>query len=68
MVDSLQVLLPLLYAALVVVYGIAFFKSVPALDRIKHPALIIVIVLHLLYLGGGRCSSIILPSPRCSRS
>jgi ABC-type uncharacterized transport system permease subunit len=51
-VDSLQVLLPFLYAALVVVYGIAFFSSAPALDKFKHPALIVVIVLHFLYLGG----------------
>jgi ABC-type uncharacterized transport system permease subunit len=51
MLDSLQVLLPFLYAALVLVYGITFFRSAPPLDTIKHPALIVVIVLHLMYLG-----------------
>ena len=50
-VDSLQVLLPFLYAALVVVYGMTFFASAPALDKIRHPALIVVIVLHFIYLG-----------------
>lgn len=51
-VTVLQVLLPPLYAALAVVYGITFARSVPALERAKHPALIAVIVLHLVYLGG----------------
>ena len=50
-VGLLQVLLPLLYAALVAVYGITFFRSAPGLEKIKHPALIVIIVLHLGYLG-----------------
>ncbi len=47
----LQTLLPVLYAALVAVYGITFFTSAPVLERFKHPALIAIIVLHLGYLG-----------------
>lgn len=50
-VVTLQMLLPVLYAALVAVYGITFFRSAPVLEKLKHPALIVVIVLHLVFLG-----------------
>jgi ABC-type transport system involved in cytochrome c biogenesis permease subunit len=50
-VDLLRLALPLLYAVLVVMYGITFFRSAPRLERLKHPALLIVIVLHLAYLA-----------------
>jgi len=49
--NLLRLLLPLLYAVLVVMYGVTFFRSAPRLERMKHPALIAVIVLHLLYLA-----------------
>ncbi|MCC6395830.1 MAG: cytochrome c biogenesis protein CcsA [Bacteroidetes bacterium] len=50
-VDLLRLVLPLLYAVLVVVYGITFFTSAPRLERTKHPALILVILLHGAYLA-----------------
>jgi len=50
-VDLLRLTLPLLYAVLVVMYGITFFRSAPRLERLKHPALLIVIVLHFAYLA-----------------
>ena len=50
-VDLLRLVLPLLYAVLVVVYGITFFTSAPILERTKHPALIFVILLHWVYLA-----------------
>lgn len=49
-VNLLRLLLPLLYAVLVVMYGVTFFQTSPRLERTKHPALIAVIVLHLSYL------------------
>lgn len=50
LLDLLRFALPLLYAALVVIYGITFFRGAPHLERAKHPALIAVIVLHFIYL------------------
>jgi ABC-type uncharacterized transport system permease subunit len=50
LLDLLRFALPLLYAALVVIYGITFFRGAPRLEQAKHPALIAVIVLHIVYL------------------
>jgi ABC-type uncharacterized transport system permease subunit len=50
LVDLLRFALPLLYAVLVVIYGIAFFRSALRLERARHPVLIAVIVLHFVYL------------------
>ena len=50
-IDSLVLALPLLYAGLVAVYGITFFRNAPGLERLKRPYIIGVLLLHLAYLG-----------------
>ncbi len=49
--ETLLVALPLCYAALVVIYAVTFFSSAASLERVKLPALIVVLLLHLGYLG-----------------
>lgn len=49
-VSPLQILLPWLYAGVVVIYAVAFFAEAPRAERVKSPFLIAVIVLHGLYL------------------
>jgi ABC-type uncharacterized transport system permease subunit len=50
-VDILVVVLPLLYAGLVAVYGIAFFRKNAILERIARPYMVGLLVLHVGYLG-----------------
>jgi ABC-type uncharacterized transport system permease subunit len=50
-VDFLVVVLPLLYAGLVAVYGIAFFRKSALLDRIARPYMVGLLILHVGYLG-----------------
>lgn len=50
LVDILVVLMPLLYAALVAVYGLTFYSMLPAFERWKAPLLIATIACHLLYI------------------
>lgn len=50
-IDVLLVLLPFLYAGLVVSYGLAFFRNSPLADRAKTPLLLVIVVLHFLYLA-----------------
>ena len=49
-VDILLVLLPFLYAGLVILYGLAFFRNSAAADRIKAPLLVVTVAVHFLYL------------------
>ncbi len=51
LVDILVFALPLLYAGLVAVYGITFFRNAPRLEEFKRPYIIGVLMLHLVYLG-----------------
>ncbi len=51
LVDILVFALPLLYAGLVAVYGITFFRNAPRLEGFKRPYIIGVLMLHLVYLG-----------------
>ncbi len=48
--DTLCVVMPFLYAALVLIYGLTFFKGNQALERIRFPLLLSTAILHLLYL------------------
>ncbi|HUI11013.1 MAG TPA: cytochrome c biogenesis protein CcsA [Bacteroidota bacterium] len=48
---ALSVLLPLLYAALVAVYGLSFFRDLPRLEATKTPALVALVIVHLAYLA-----------------
>jgi ABC-type transport system involved in cytochrome c biogenesis permease subunit len=50
LITLLNVILPLLYFALVWTYGKAFFADSLFAERIKTPALLGVVLLHLLYL------------------
>jgi ABC-type uncharacterized transport system permease subunit len=50
-VDTLVVLMPLLYAGLVVLYGLSFFRTAPFASRLKTPALVATLVVHLGYLS-----------------
>jgi len=50
LVAPLQILLPCLYAAVVVLYALAFFGDSPRAERIKSRVLVTVIVLHAVYL------------------
>jgi ABC-type transport system involved in cytochrome c biogenesis permease subunit len=49
-VGVLVVLMPLVYAGLVILYGVSFFKGSLWADRIKTSALIAAIVCHLFYI------------------
>jgi len=48
--DMLRVVMPLLYAALVLIYGLTFFKGNSVLERMRFPLLLATAVLHLIYL------------------
>ena len=49
-VSFLVLLMPVLYAGLVVLYGLAFFGTFPALDRVKTRVLVAGVVIHIFYL------------------
>jgi len=49
-VDILCVVMPILYAVLVLIYGLTFFKGSPRLERIRFPLLLATAALHLAYL------------------
>jgi ABC-type uncharacterized transport system permease subunit len=51
LVDILVVALPFLYAGLVSVYGIAFFSNAVAVERVKRPYILVLLLLHLVYIG-----------------
>jgi ABC-type transport system involved in cytochrome c biogenesis permease subunit len=48
--DILCLVMPILYAALVLVYGVTFFRTNHALARLRFPFLLVTAVLHLFYL------------------
>jgi ABC-type transport system involved in cytochrome c biogenesis permease subunit len=48
--DILQAGLPLFYALLVAVYALSFFRGSRLIGSVKAPALVAVILLHMLYL------------------
>jgi len=48
--DILCVAMPFLYAALVVIYGLTFFKGNQVLERMRFPLLLSTVILHLFYL------------------
>jgi len=50
LVDVFQVALPFLYAALVGVYALAFFRNARSRELLKTRALAVVLVCHLVYL------------------
>ncbi len=50
LVDILGPVLPVLYAGVVVLYGISFFRTSASATRLARPALAVVLVLHVLYL------------------
>jgi len=50
-VDMLCVVMPLLYAALVLIYGLTFFRANPVLERVRFPLLLGTAILHLVYLA-----------------
>jgi HemX protein len=49
-VDVLNILLPLLYGGLLLLYGRSFFKAGSRTDRLKTPVLAGTVALHLVYL------------------
>jgi ABC-type transport system involved in cytochrome c biogenesis permease subunit len=48
--DMLRVVMPFLYAALVLIYGLTFFKGNPVLERMRFPLLLATAIVHLIYL------------------
>ena len=50
-IDILVVVMPLLYAGLVVLYAISFFRNAPLVDRLKTPVLIVTVIVHLVYIA-----------------
>lgn len=50
-VDVLVVLTPILYACLVVLYGLSFFGNYPVADRLKSRILYVTLVVHLGYVA-----------------
>jgi HemX protein len=51
LVHVLRIALPFLYAGLVTVYGLAFFRPQASAEWLGRPFMIAVLALHLLYLG-----------------
>ena len=51
LIDILVIALPFLYAGLVATYGIAFFGKGGAAKRLKRPYIVLLLVLHVVYLG-----------------
>jgi ABC-type uncharacterized transport system permease subunit len=49
-VDVLNIVLSLLYAVLLFLYGRSFFKTASRADKIKTPVLAVTVVIHLIYL------------------
>lgn len=49
--DLLVILLPVLYAAVVFLYGLSFFGNAPGVDRWKTKVLLGTVFLHLVYLA-----------------
>ncbi len=49
--DVLLVLLPLLYAGLVLLYALSFFRGVRRVEALKTPSVVGVIAVHLVYLS-----------------
>jgi cytochrome c-type biogenesis protein CcsB len=50
LVDVLVIIMPLLYAGLVTIYGVSFFKGSPWANRRKTHILFVAISVHLLYI------------------
>jgi ABC-type uncharacterized transport system permease subunit len=50
-VDALCALMPMMYALLVVMYGLTFFRTLEQVERIKVPVLSLTLAMHALYLG-----------------
>jgi ABC-type uncharacterized transport system permease subunit len=49
-VDVLRIALPLLYAGLVAVYGVTFFRTQASAERLRRPFILVLLLLHLLYI------------------
>ncbi len=49
-IDSLVVLMPILYAGLCLLYGIAFFRTSSFAATMRTPVLLITVVIHCVYL------------------
>lgn len=49
--DILAVVVPLLYAVLVILYGLSFFGWTKTADRLKTPALLATVITHMGYLA-----------------
>jgi ABC-type transport system involved in cytochrome c biogenesis permease subunit len=47
---ALNVVLPVLYGGLVVLYAVSFFGGASGLERLKTPSIVVTLSLHLLYL------------------
>jgi ABC-type transport system involved in cytochrome c biogenesis permease subunit len=50
-VDILDVAMPLMYATLLLFYGVSFFSNSPLADAVKSRLLIVTVAVHLAYLG-----------------
>jgi ABC-type uncharacterized transport system permease subunit len=50
LVNCLVLVVPLLYAGLVTLYAVSFFGALPSVERLKRPALLGTILIHLAYL------------------
>jgi cytochrome c-type biogenesis protein CcsB len=51
LVDVLVVLMPCMYASLVLLYGISFFEGAHWANTIKTPVLLAAVVMHLIYIA-----------------
>jgi len=49
-VEFLVVFIPVLYAGLVILYGLSFFRSIPLADRWKSPLLHVSVLFHIGYI------------------
>jgi len=48
--DIFCVVMPFLYAALALIYGLTFFRGNQSLERLRFPLLLTTVILHLFYL------------------
>jgi HemX protein len=49
-VEVFNIVLPVLYAGVLYFYGMSFFKSDPATDKLKTPLLAVTVLIHGIYL------------------
>ncbi len=51
LIDVLSIAMPILYALLVLAYGLVFFRDVEFASRLQRPLIVVILLVHGIYLG-----------------